>query len=226
MSQAPAPALKNSPRDVVSDRFVRRGVVTFEQSPGLAVGLPRTVTRSQVSSLVLSLPHGTSVWVALDEHPARRVGARRLHLSDLLNEDEELAPGFHHLVVFKEESADKMLLALHAFSLDVESEAAPQAPPCVLFTPQLTLNGPLASDSLTVLAIPLVPDVDRIRMQANGPDFASEAIVPVGTAVGLSTPQSGDFVFSAACLSGSDVMLEIERAVTVNRDADWGAQTK
>jgi hypothetical protein len=222
----PLRAPQASAKAPVLDHFERRGVVVFENSAGLAAALPKAVTRSEVASLVLPLPAGNSFWVALDQHPARQVGVRKLHLADLLNEDEELAPGFHHLVVLKEETVDKILLAVHPFSLDVQAQEVPEVPACILFTPQLTLNGPLAADSLGVLAVPLLEEVERVRMKANGPGLASEALVPTGTRVGLSKPPSGDFTFVAECLSGNDTALVVERTITINRDSDLGAQTK
>jgi hypothetical protein len=94
-------------------------------------------------------------------------------VSDLLNEDEELAPGFHWLF-FLDFSRELMVrVQPHAFSLDIEARGLPRAPGCVIFTPLSTVNGAEKADQIDVLVIPFVGDVDRGRLRAEGTDYVS-----------------------------------------------------
>jgi hypothetical protein len=108
---------------------------------------------------------------------------------------------------------------LLVFSLEVKAEGLPLSPGCVLFTGPLTFNGEAAADSVSALVIPLVGDVDTIRLAATGPGYASLGMAVPGQILGLEKPASGDYTFSADCLFGEEVVATTSRVITINRDA-------
>lgn len=217
---------KSAPREVESkqpqvppDRFARVGKVTFSMTYEIAESLPSTLRREQLTTWVVPAPDAENSWLALDEHPARHARGRRLHVSDLLNEDVELSPGFHFLFFLDFSDESQVRVQPHAFSLDVESRGLPRAPGCGIFTPHSTVNGEEAAQQVDVLVIPFVGDVNRGRLLATGPDYASRTEFSIGEKLRLVDPPSGDIELLAECFDGDELIEKTSRIITINRDA-------
>lgn len=213
---AAQPAPKEAP---VPDRFERLETLSFSTTHELISDLPSTLERSALFAWKIPWVGSDARFVALDQHPPRATLGRSLRVSDLLTEDEELAPGFHWLTFLERTPDGKLLVQPHAFSLEVEARGLPRAPGCTIFTPLLTFNGPTAADSVHVLVVPLVGDVDGIRLVAEGPEFRSAAHLAVGQEVRLIEPPSGDVRLTASCYAGEELVSTVERIITINRDA-------
>ncbi len=166
------------------------------------------------------------VLVALDDHTPRRVTTGSVRLGALLLEDEELAPGFHRLVVVRETEAAFEVAASTFF---VGDEAPPSVPPpsgVVLLEPHGTYNGDKAADAIRVVAFGL-DATSPLAVRVSGPTVSSERNIKSG-ALRVQGLPSGDFRIDAIELSGADPATAVPRSgrwstmgrvITVNRDA-------
>ncbi len=200
-------------REVFSVTRVRP--ITFGQS--YAQTLPSFVAEQHTSERPL-LPSQQPLWIFLDQHAPRFAGERLLTLSDLHAEDEDLAPGLHHLVLVKE-TEEEIGVQVHAVSIEVKPVGIFPSPGCVLLTQALTFNGTEAADDVRLLAVPLVSEISTVLYRAESAAYRGEKEVSAGTELRLISPPSGDIVLSATCFSGSEVRAYAVRTITVNRDA-------
>lgn len=168
-----------SPAQPAVDPLVPTRSLRLAAAQDLLPGFPDFFSRAEVKKKILSIADPERTVIALDHHRPRTADGRRLRLSDLLNEDEELAPGTHHLVVvtfssdsplssvgptFSQEtepglaavassSAQLVRVARYAFSVETVSSAAVVGPGCWLLFPYGTYNGQAASSAPEVLAL-------------------------------------------------------------------------
>jgi hypothetical protein len=164
--------------------------------------------------------------VGLDDHAFRRVSGGRVRLSELLLEDEELAPGPHRVVALRD-SGDSREIAWSWFTLSDDAVATTAAPPAgvVLLSPQGTFNGDAAADGVTIDAFVL--ETRRpLLVRVQGPGWSVERRTS-GEPLRARALPSGDFRVEAFDLGGgagaavppSGPWATMSRVITVNRDA-------
>lgn len=178
-------------------------------------------------SVVVSGARG-AVYVGLDDHPFRLVDAGSIRLTELLLEDEELAPGVHRLVVVQD-GAEGRAIATSWFSVGEEGDAnaEPSSWGIVLFSPHGTFNGDAAADGVTIDAFSLAPE-RSLALRVVGPGWSAERRT-TGESLSVQGLPSGDFRIEAEELapgpSGSGLVpvrgswSSLSRVITVNRDA-------
>lgn len=159
-------------------------------------------------------------WLALDHHTPRALSKNKKSwaLTDLLNEDEEIAPGEHHLISVAR-AGDSFTYELQSFQVDTQArELVP--PACFLFSPRGTFNGDAEADALQVIVFPLGESVTRIRVHLRGADWSSEIESEPGIPLRAIRLPSGDFSVHVSCRATSgEELASFERIITVNRDA-------
>ncbi len=161
--------------------------------------------------------------VGLDDHAFRRVSGGRVRLSELLLEDEELAPGPHRVVAVHDTDG-KREVAWSWFTLSDDALATPPPPAgVVLLSPHGTFNGNAAADDVTIDAFVL--EVHRpLLVRVQGPGWAVERRTS-GEPLRVRALPSGDFRVEAFDLGGgaavppSGPWATMSRVITVNRDA-------
>jgi|GEM_PF-2151923 len=189
----------------------------------LSQALPSSMKRESIrrKALPLAYPHNT--WLALDQHPPRFSKGRRLRLVDLINEDEEVAPGTHSLTLIRSVS-DHIEVQSHPFSIDTDLGKSGDPVDCVLFQPAGTYNGEKASEMVEFLALPIglgAADVEyevaSLHLDAP-PPWRAHGTFKTGEIAGVSLA-SGDFRVTATCRNGAGIERRMTRTITVNRDA-------
>ncbi len=230
VSQAPAPQAvaqkkpdpKVEPEVPPPDLFERGPAVSFELGAELIKAPPQKFSRSDLAKkklLVANYRPGRKLWLAVDHHAPRLAKQGQFTVSDLINEDVELAPGSHYLVAFEWDGEGPQPLQLAAFFVDVEPVSLPRTPGCIIVTPHLTRNGALAEQPLRLLAVPLMKGIDQVEYRARGAGLNSAGRESVGTEILLPNPPAGDIELSARCFSGSELLAEDEQIVTSNPEA-------
>lgn len=164
------------------------------------------------------LPAQGPVQVSLNQQRPRPVRPGGLFYLRLTNEDEEVAPGVHRLVLTQEQE-ERLLIQAYQIAVEVESKPGPVTG-CLLLTPGGTYNGEEAAEELFVLALPLEERLTRAHLSVVGPQIQLQGLIPWNTRVrGLQLP-SGDFVFRLRCEDAEGQLVEeVERIITINRDA-------
>lgn len=186
---------------------------------------PKKLSSGELKSRALPRNPQPGLWAMLDQHPARSFATRRLKLSDLLNEDEELAPGFHWLSLFQEAGSEEkpvVEFSLQAFAVESEPDGMPLAPGCALLWPVGTYNGPEAAENIRVLAVPRQADVSSVHYEARSGDWFSEGTFAPGQIVILDAPPNGDIEISATCFVKEESLSLVTQVITVNGDAPSG----
>lgn len=215
-----------APPAVESFRFVEEQATDFSAHTYLRSPLPRRLTRAELQKLEVNpgVPHGSaaSTFVALDDH-APRWATRPLPLVRLVNEDVELTPGVHRLVLF---GKDRLTISFEVAYFWLEAEpAGDPAPGCLLVDPAGTYNGDAQADRITLRALPLTPRVETVEYTWSGPGSSGRVQKDVRVPLRVLEVPSGDFHVVARCLGPGGVEIErVERTITVNRDAPVPAE--
>lgn len=223
LTRAPAP-----------DLFKRGQRFTFEMSSHLVPGVPERFSRSALRTQKLhlaSFSERSAPWLAVDHHAPRRALSAYFTLSELVNEDVELAPGSHFLTVFElgtggvevgersvTASSVSRVAVIH-FSVDVDAATPSESPGCLLFTPELTKNGKQASKEVRFFAVPLASGIDKVEYRAVSGRFESSGEAPPGIEMILESPPAGDVELGARCFSAGEELGLDEQTVTINPEA-------
>jgi hypothetical protein len=188
---------------------------------------PEKLARSEIETRAISLTEkaGPHTWLSIDDHAPRRVRGKNQTVSDLLNEDVELAPGGHRLTVFTLPGSDdqtasgQIKIQAHDFFIDVEPGGQVEAIGCIAFTPELTKNGPVAAQVLSFWAIPLIWDINRVSYEVRGPNLHRRSEAEAATEMILEAPPNGDLSISVRCFANDREQGYDTQVVTINADA-------
>jgi hypothetical protein len=183
-----------------------------------------TLAEARTRSVVVSGAPG-EVLVGLDDHAFRRVPAGKVRLSELLLEDEELAPGPHRVVVMRD--AEGTRSAVWSWFLVTDEAAATAAlppPGVVLSSPQGTYNGDAAADAVIIEAFAL-ESRRPLLVRVHGVGWAVERRTS-GEPLRVQGLPSGDIRVEATELGegassvpAAGPWATMSRVITVNRDA-------
>lgn len=158
-------------------------------------------------------------WLTLDHHAPRPFFAGQLALHDLLNEDEETAPGRHRVTAVRRE-ANRFVLESSEFWLGT-TPGPMRDDGCLLFAPRGTYNGDTEADSVEIVALTWGPRALQVRIEFL--DTVEEQVARPNTALTWRprTPlPSGDFDFTLSCRDAKGNQVDaVSRTITVNRDA-------
>lgn len=159
----------------------------------------------------------------LDEHPARYAKGRSLSLSNLINEDEELAPGFHWVSIIHlsrlNDPQPRLELSLQALAVESEPAGLPRAPGCALLWPVGTYNGDEVAREIEVLAVPRQGSIDRVVYEARARDWLMRGTGGFGASLRMKDAPSGDITVTATCSVGGERLPPVSQVITINRDA-------
>lgn len=223
---APAPA---APPVVQPDKpgpTFRLGKVVEIKTVQSALDFPKLLSSAELANRFLPRAPQPGLWAMLDQHPARAFSSRQLKLTALLNEDEELAPGFHWLSLFQESGSEQqpsLEVSLSAFAVETETEGMPLSPGCALLWPVGTYNGAEAAKNIRVLAVPRQAEVSSVRYLARAGDWQCEGTFDVGQIVLLDSPPDGDIEIAATCFVKEESLSPVSQVITVNSDAQSSA---
>ncbi len=223
---AASPAAVEVEPPIMSAVPFRLGKLVEIRSVQSTLEFPKKLSSAELNSRALPRNPQPGLWAMLDQHPVRSFANRRLKLSDLLNEDEELAPGWHWLSLFQEAGSEEkpvVEFSLQAFAVESEPEGMPLAPGCALLWPVGTYNGPEAAENIQVLAVPRQADVSAVRYEARSEDWFSEGTFAPGQIVILDSPPNGDIEISATCFVQEESLSLATQVITINGDAPSGA---
>lgn len=186
------------------------------------VSLPtQHFTETQTLRSALLVRDASDTWLALDDRPPRRVADPPMVLADLVNEDEELSPGFHRLFAF-ERSATELLFEQKTFTVETTPTGQPKEPACVLFLPRGTYNGRDATSRVEVMVVPLGPEVDRIEIRATGGSFVASGSFLPRTAAWIEGAPDGDIEVTATCFEQQRAVTQMRRTIVLNGDTEPG----
>jgi hypothetical protein len=187
------------------------------------------LTRAEAEgrSVVLSGASGEML-VGLDDHAFRRVPGSKVRLSELLLEDEELAPGPHRVVIVRDLDGGGRQDTWSWFTVsdDAQPSAAPPPPGVVLVSPHGTYNGDKAADGVTIDAFVLGARRPPLLVRVHGAGWSVERRTS-GEPLRVRALPSGDIRVEAFELGGGGGTVvpavgpwaTMSRVITVNRDA-------
>ncbi len=181
----------------------------------------------------------TRSYLQLDDHGPRS-GALRRPISELLPEDQEIAPGRHLLSAFVITN-DRVYFDSVPFSsvadgghdgITTKDAAAASSvwserESCRLVLPRLTENGPTAGELVFLGLFDSPPDSDaqasstgvapvQLSYQVNGSGWMASGTFPLGTSAVLSDVPGGDIEVKFTCIVADRTVGQGRRTITVN----------
>jgi hypothetical protein len=196
----------------------RLGGLRFVSVTHLAERLPDRLSEEDFQKEKLP-PLKPGLWAAIDQHPPRRPEGNGIGFVELLNEDEELAPGGHQLAVYAV-TQDVVSIQLHPFLVS-GAEPSESTPSCLLWTPRLTYNGAQQLSEFSMLAIPLKSEITAVHFELEALDTKWRASLDVepGQLVGANELPAGDLIIRAKCQDRTGETDVVERFVTINPES-------
>ncbi len=223
------------------DSFERLAPFVLHRETNWASNLPASFGRSDVARWRIEWSRqadlkGFSRWLAIDHHAFRFVAraqgeqaqgeqAKKLRLTDLINEDEELAPGTHWLYMMEVGKKSASIQA-HSFSVESPTDDKPIAPACLLWTNGLTFNGKDAAANVQIRVISLYDELKEVKYLVHGDNWQSTTTEKVGVPLKLVTPPNGDLDIEVECKGADGFLTKISRTITVNEDAQSPESSK
>jgi hypothetical protein len=224
--RAALPAPKAAPPGPLSDVSLRAsGARSFRPTTGLLDLEPdRRLSRADFNALRLhplspvaieARARGTLLLV-LDEQSPRPLLENGATLRSVVDEDQELAPGWHSLVAFISSPAE-VAIEQRYFQIELDLPRARQASGCVLLEPAGTVFLP-PGRTVELMAAPLAPGVAQFEYYVASEPTARFRVpaLEAAQAVGLA---SGDHRFGVRCYDQHSALVgQSERVVAVNAD--------
>ncbi len=211
-------------KDFTPDRLVPAPAWAAEKRRTLLRALPTHVATDQLKELRVASDMGSgtfeNLWAILDEQAPRPLREDST-LGGLVDEDSELSPGWHVLLVFAEHQAErKIVFTSHRFSLDVTDPGRPPTVYCALIRPRGTYNGE-AAQRIDFVPLSVSDQVTRLRLVLTGPEHVSRLLLGASEAAQQVKVVSGDHHVRLDCLDETQESLQVVRRIfTVNRDLE------
>ena len=208
------PSLEFAVGSLRTFRFVR-GLVDLEDGTHFSrPDFERAVLRAKDPRASAAIATD-SLAMLLDDQTPRPLLLATVPLESLVDEDRELAPGWHALTVVlaSEESVEVEVVR---FQLELEGTVEGFQPGCSLLAPGGTIYAALG-ESLELVGVPLSPDITRFDYFV-GPRSMGTAAAGLASArvLGLT---SGDQELGVRCYdAGGRLRGESRRPVTLNGD--------
>jgi len=204
LAEGPARTFRPAPDLIALDDGARFSRTEFEDK-ALSAGGPRAIRATDEGSLLL----------VLDDQSPRPLLARTVPLRSVVDEDRELAPGWHTLVAFIQTASEVELSVVH-FQIELELPRLDSEAKCALLSPGGTVHTSPSAE-VELLAAPLSADVRRLEYFTRDADPLS--LAPGLSALARGLP-SGDHRLGVRCFDAAGKLIGAsERTVTINADA-------
>jgi hypothetical protein len=209
------PALKFAAGALRTFRFAH-GFVDLADGTELGrADFERTLLRTKDPRAQAAVSAGTLL-VLLDDQTPRPLLGPSVALESLVDEDRELAPGWHVLALVLP-SGTQLDVEVVRFQVELREPLPVLEPGCALLAPGGTTHAS-ASAALELVGLPLSSAVARFEYAVAEPRSTHVRLPGLESAL-LSGLPSGDHLLTVRCYDGGGHLLgESQRTVTLNLD--------